>query len=78
MTATEAARVLNSEAVLTMSQSMRIDVRITDAKTSFGVVRFYVTPVSGWGGMWVDASRVRLSRGVTEATWQPRYIGGRG
>jgi hypothetical protein len=67
MTGAEAARVLGAEASLAVSARLRVDVRITDAKTSYGSVRYLVTPLAGWGAEWVDASRVVLSRVAPEA-----------
>jgi hypothetical protein len=69
--AAEASRLLGAEASLTVSARLRVDVRITDAKTSYGSVRYLVTPLAGWGAEWVDSSRVVLSRGNPEATPRP-------
>jgi len=37
---------------------LNIDVKILDAKSSYGTTRYLVTPVSGSDEVWVNADRV--------------------
>lgn len=39
---------------------MIVRVRISDVKSSYGNIRYQVTPLSGSGSVWVDAGRVQL------------------
>ena len=64
MTAAEMVRVLNAEGSLFVSARLRVAVRIVNVKTSYGALRFLVTPLAGEGEEWVDASRVTLAEEV--------------
>lgn len=59
MTAQEAISILNSYATINQG-GLTVNVRITDVKQSYGVIRYQVTPISGFGSIWVDATRVNL------------------
>ena len=37
-----------------------IDVTVLDAKHSYGNLRYLVSPISGNGEIWINASRVKL------------------
>jgi hypothetical protein len=42
-----------------LADGLTVQVRITDVKQAYGVVRYAVTPVAGSGSVWVNADRVR-------------------
>jgi len=44
--------------------SIHVEIRILDAKSSYGTVRYLITPVSGTGSQWVNASRVQIKEEV--------------
>ena len=39
-----------------------IDVTVLDAKHSYGNLRYLVSPISGTGEIWINASRVKLEK----------------
>ena len=39
-----------------------IDVTVLDAKNSYGNLRYLVSPISGNGEIWINASRVKLEK----------------
>jgi hypothetical protein len=46
-----------------------IDVTVLDAKHSYGNLRYLVSPISGNGEIWINASRVKLEEcGENNAT----------
>ena len=40
-------------------RGMEVEVRVTDARVSFGAVQLEIEPVSGMGSQWVDQDSVR-------------------
>ena len=46
--------------------ALSVSVKIMDAKTAYGNVRYLVTPVSGTGSVWVDSSRVSFENSEKE------------
>jgi hypothetical protein len=46
--------------------ALSVSVKIMDAKTAYGNVRYLVTPVSGTGSVWVDSSRVSFENSKEE------------
>jgi hypothetical protein len=53
------ARAIGQEAML-RADGLWVSVLITDAKLSYGNVRYLVSPVRGSGTVWVDAGRVQI------------------
>lgn len=44
-----------------------VDVKVLDAKKSYGCIRFLVSPMAGSGEVWVSAERVRAMDEWTKA-----------
>lgn len=44
------------------SDRLTVSVRILDAKTAYGSIRYQVSPISGTGSVWVDSSRVTIEQ----------------
>ena len=62
MNTRELMKVIGQQGVLSGRRNeFVVVVRITDAKMSYGRVLYQVTPISGQGSVWVDATRVTLS-----------------
>lgn len=40
---------------------LSVDVKILDAKQSYGTTRYLVTPMAGSGEIWVNADRVTIA-----------------
>jgi len=59
MEALDMLKVIGKTASLSLD-GMRVNVTVLNAKTSYGSVRFQVSPVSGTGMVWVDSSRVQF------------------
>jgi hypothetical protein len=60
MTAVQAARIIGQEGALRASPGLAVAVRILDVKSSYGTLRYLVTPLQELGEEWVDARRVVL------------------
>lgn len=56
-TAAEMQKMLGKEGRIRTSEGLVVDVRITDAKMAYGVLRYEVEPVSGSGRKFIDAGR---------------------
>jgi hypothetical protein len=54
------ARAIGQEAML-RADGLWVSVLISDAKLSYGNVRYLVTPVRGSGTVWVDSGRVQIT-----------------
>jgi hypothetical protein len=54
------ARAIGQEASL-RSDGLWVSVLISDAKLSYGNVRYLVSPVRGSGTVWVDSSRIQIT-----------------
>jgi hypothetical protein len=54
------SRAIGQEALLRADGGLWVSVLITDAKLSYGNVRYLVTPVRGSGTVWVDSSRIQI------------------
>ncbi len=68
MTARELADLLDKEATFTPLPKVptwSVQVKIVDARESFGSMQVLVEPVSGSGRAWVDAGRVAITGGTT-------------
>jgi hypothetical protein len=59
MNTLELSKLIGKRAVLS-SDKLSFAVHIVDAKTSYGNLRYLVTPASGSGQVWVDSNRVQL------------------
>jgi hypothetical protein len=64
MTTKELARLIDCRGYM-LHLGFQVDVITLDARVRFGTVDVLVTPVSGSGEVWVEASRVKLSAMVT-------------
>lgn len=40
---------------------LAVPIKVIDAKSAYGTIRYQVTPVHGQGKAWVTASRVQLT-----------------
>ena len=65
MDALDVVKIIGKTASLSMD-GFRINVTVLNGKTSYGNVRFQVTPVSGTGMVWVDSSRVSFENSNEE------------
>ena len=45
------------------SETLMIEVEITESRVDFGKIRYQVRPVSGRGEQWVDESRILFAAG---------------
>jgi hypothetical protein len=59
MNTLELSKAIGKTALL-RTGSFQYEVRIQNAKTAYGNVRYLVTPVSGTGSVWVDSNRVTI------------------
>ena len=48
--------------------SFQVTMRVLNAKVSYGVPRVLVTPATGTGEAWIDATRCRSTEQPTPAT----------
>lgn len=64
MNALEQVKLIGKTGTL-RGQGIETLVRITDVKQVYGQIRYYVTPVSGTGSVWVSADRVTLESEVS-------------
>lgn len=56
MSALAASKVIGCYASIE-ANGLRINVKILDVKSSYGVTRYEVTPLNGTGEVWVNADR---------------------
>jgi hypothetical protein len=75
MTVTTLMGYLGQRAQLRMDR-MTVEVRILDAKVSYGCVRFQVQPVTGTGVQWVDECRVAFAEPVSVTSQVLGWLGG--
>lgn len=59
MTVSELALYIGAQGTIVIDK-LHVQVKIIDAKTSYGQDRFLVTPIYGKGEQWVVADRVAL------------------
>lgn len=50
----ELLAVINKEGFITTG-GLRVDVKVTDVKQSYGRTRYLVTPIAGEGEVWVES-----------------------
>ena len=50
----ELLAVINKEGFITTG-GLRVDVKVTDVKQSYGRTRYLVTPLAGEGEVWVES-----------------------
>lgn len=62
MKLSEIARNIGREGLLTdtANSDMRYPVRVLDAKSAYGSVRYLITPLGGLGEVWVSDSRLKF------------------
>ena len=60
MTLVEATALIGSTVSIPM-ESVRVNVRVMDAKVAYGRFRFLISPVDGDGEMWVLADRLGVA-----------------
>lgn len=60
MTGKDMAALIGQEAQFRCNEGIQVQVRIVDAKVSYGALRVQITPMAGDGVTWVDRSRVSL------------------
>lgn len=54
------------------TNELKVSVRIIDAKSAYGALRFLVEPVAGSGQVWVSADRVTGFQNRTFSILEPK------
>ena len=61
MTVTEMTRDIGKIGAVLFRGDCSVFVRITDAKMSYGQLRYEVEPCAGTGRVWIDATSIALN-----------------
>ena len=67
LTRAESARLIGRDASMRVnlsSSSVRVPVKILDARRTYGRWRFFVSPIDGEGSAWVGSDRLRVEGGA--------------
>ena len=56
MTTKELAAMLDVTGII-LHDRLNVEVKVCDVKTSYGQVRYLVTPIAGAGQVWIDSMR---------------------
>lgn len=60
MTTATLSETIGRDAMVRVEGQFMVPMRIIDAKTAYGNVRYLVEPTGGSGREWVDAKRVQV------------------
>ena len=60
MSVKEMALAIGATGELSQGDGLGVSVKVLDAKSAYGTIRYLVTPLAGSGSTWVMSNRVKI------------------